>query len=199
MEFQDAIRESLDGQAVMFVGAGFATGAMNIVGGPFKNGPRLARYLAAQCALPDDTGLEDAAEEFLRQKGRDALIREIQQEFTVKEIGAHHRQIAAVPWRRIYTTNYDNIAETAYARAGRRLTPVTLADKIRAISKTDTVCVHLNGFVDRLTRDRVISELKLTETSYVTTAIVDSEWAALLREDIQLRERHFSSAIHCSI
>jgi hypothetical protein len=191
MELEEAIRESLDGQALIFVGAGFATGATNIAGGPFKSGPKLARYLAAQCALPDDAGLEDAAEEFLRQKGPDALIAEIHQEFTVKEIGTHHRQVAAIPWRRVYTTNYDNIAETAYAQAGRRLTPVTLTDKLRAISKSGTLCVHLNGFVDRLTRDRVVSELKLTDTSYVTAAIVDSEWAALLREDIELTRAAF--------
>lgn len=73
-----------------------------------------------------------------------------------------------MPWRRVFTTNYDNIVETAYGQVGCRVTPATLSDKVRAVSKSDTICFHLNGFVDRLTRDRVTSELKLTDTSYVT-------------------------------
>ena len=191
MDFEDAIQQALNGQAVLFVGAGFAFGATNIAGGPFKSGPKLAKHFADRCGLPTDTGLEDAADEFVRQKGRDGLITEIQQEFTAKEIAPHHRQIAAIPWRRVYTTNYDNIAETAYAQVGRRLTPITPTTDIRSIPKSGTLCVHLNGFVDRITRDGVMSELKLTDTSYVTASIANSAWSALLREDIQLSRATF--------
>jgi SIR2-like domain len=191
MDFEDAIQEALGGQAVLFIGAGFTTGATNVAGGPFKSGPKLAQYLAAKWGLPSDTGLEDAADEFVRQKGRDELITELQQEFTVKEIALHHRQIAAIPWRRVYTTNYDNLPEIAYAQAGRRLTPITLGVDIRAIPKSGTLCVHLNGFVDRITRDGVMSELKLTDTSYVTASIASSAWSALLREDVQLARAVF--------
>jgi hypothetical protein len=74
VDFEDAVEEALNEQAILFVGAGFTIGATNIVGGAFKRGLDLGQHFAALCALPFDTGLEDGADEFLRQKGRGALI-----------------------------------------------------------------------------------------------------------------------------
>ena len=82
-------------------------------------------------------------------------------------------------------TNYDNLLEVAYAKSSRRLTPVTLSDDILKIPKNDTLCVHLNGYIDRLTRDTIGSEIKLTEPSYITSSVAESDWATLFRQDIR--------------
>lgn len=189
MEFELALEHALDGHAVLFTGAGFSRDAVNLRGDPLKNGRELALHLSKLANLPEDTTLDDAAEEFTQLRGEDLLVSELKQEFTVKDIASSHLHIAEVPWRRIYTTNYDNVLETAYTRNSRLLVPIVQSDNIRTIpigDKANTLCIHLNGYVDRLTRENLWSEIKLTDTSYLTATIADSPWASLFRQDLSI-------------
>jgi hypothetical protein len=145
----------------------------------------IADHLAKKAGLTAKVGLEDAAEEFLSRRGADALLAELKEEFKVKRILGCHQQLAKVPWKRIYTTNYDDVVEAAYSANGKSLTPVTLRDNIRDLSKDTPLCVHLNGYVNRLNRDNVASEIKLTDTSYLTTSVTESPWAVLFRQDLE--------------
>lgn len=167
MDLDRALEYALDGDAILFVGAGFSLGAKNLRAESFKTGRQLAAHLATGVGLSADTPLDDAAEEFARKHSSDQLIVELQQEYSAFEVAEHHLSIAGIPWKRIYTTNYDNVLETASTRLSRRLNPVTPADHIRAIPKDTSLCVHLNGYIDRLNRDTLWSDFKLTDTSYV--------------------------------
>lgn len=191
MKFKEALEFALDGKAIMFAGAGYAYGATNIKGEPFKRSDELARYFSKRCNLPEDTSLDDAAECFVEEFNEDALIEEIQREFTVKDLASFHEKLAAIPWKRIYTTNYDNILELSWSRVSKKLTPITLSSDIYKIPKKENVCIHLNGFVDQLNRDTIHSELKLTESSYLTASLADSEWIAMFRNDIKLAKAIF--------
>lgn len=184
MTFDDALQFVLAGRAVLFTGAGFSRGAVNLRNTSFKTGLGLAAYLASLVGLPADTALEDAAEWFQRNKGKDRLIEELQQEFTVKDVTQHQIDVLKQGWKRVYTTNYDNVAETAAARASKRLTPATLSDMIYSLPRSGTLCVHLNGYIDRIKTDLFDAEIKLTDTSYLTQAVIDSQWAATLRQDL---------------
>lgn len=186
MDLDRALEHALAGDAIVFVGAGFSLGAKNLKGQPFKKGRELASYLASAVGLPGETPLDDAAEEFARKHNEDRLIAELQQEYTASEIADQHLSIARIPWRRIYTTNYDNVLETACSRLSRRLNPVTPADRIRAIPKDDTLCVHLNGYIDRLNRETLWSDFKLTDTSYLSGSLLESPWLVLFRQDLRL-------------
>ena len=53
------------------------------------------------------------------------------------------------------------------------------------------MCIHLNGYIDRLNRDTLWSEFKLTEASYVSTSLIDSPWLVLFREDLRLARAVF--------
>ncbi|MFN7996910.1 MAG: SIR2 family protein [Bryobacteraceae bacterium] len=183
MTFDEALQFVLAGRAVLFTGAGFSRGAVNIRNTPFKAGAAFAAHLAPLVGLPAGTSLEDAAEWFQRKKGKDRLIEELQQEFTVKDVTHHQIDALKQPWKRVYTTNYDDVAETAAAKASKRLTPATLSDVIHSLPRTGTLCVHLNGYIDRTKTDLSDSEIKLTDTSYLTQAVIDSQWAATLRQD----------------
>jgi tetratricopeptide (TPR) repeat protein len=123
--------------------------------------------------------------------GEDELMKEMTEEFTAKQTSPFQVQATALPWRRIYTTNYDNILETAYGAEGKTLRPVTLDDEIRNTPKDGTLCVHLNGFVGRLSRQNVLSSMKLTDTSYLTASVADSPWATMLRQDLDLAQAVF--------
>ena len=189
MNLDAALELALDGHAVLFVGAGFSRGAMNRLGQPLKSAPELASHLASCVGLPEGTALDDAAEEFVNANGEEQLVQELKAEFTVVEVTPAHEQIANIPWRRVYTTNYDNVMEMAYFGVGRHVRPVTLSAEARLRrddEATETLCVHLNGFVDTLNRDTIGSELKLTDTSYLTASISESPWASMFRQDLSL-------------
>ena len=62
---------------------------------------------------------------------KSALLGELQEEFTAEQVSQAQVDLLKQPWRRIYTTNYDNVAEMGAAKTGKRLTPVTLSDAMR--------------------------------------------------------------------
>src|SRR5688500_10904100 len=109
MDLDRALEHAIDGNAVLFTGAGFASGALNLRKSPFKKGREFAEHLAVACGLPNDTTLTDAAEEFAHSSGTDKLIHELRQEFSASKVDSSHIKIAQIPWRRIFTTNYDNV------------------------------------------------------------------------------------------
>jgi hypothetical protein len=184
MSIEEALEFVLAGRALLFTGAGFSLGAVNLRGTPFKTGRVLAKHLANMAGLPETTELEDAAEWFASNLGKDRLVEELQNEFTVREVAQAHVDLLSYPWHRIYTTNYDNVAETAAAQGGKRLTPATLDDSIQALPRTGVLCVHLNGFIDNLNPETLNVEIKLTDTSYLTNIVASSPWATTLQQDM---------------
>jgi len=191
MELGRAMEHAIDGHAVLFTGAGFAKGATNIRGEEFKTGFQLGEHFAKLLKLTENIELDDVADEFEQTFGEDRLIEELQHEFTAHDIAKFHEQIAQIGWRRIYTTNYDNVLETAFARVSRPLKSVTPGDRVRAIPKKSTLSVHLNGFVERLTRDTIHTEVKLTDSNYLVNSLATSSWAALFRKDIAMARAIF--------
>lgn len=191
MDITEALGYAADGGSVLFVGAGFSLGATNARGSSFITGPKLARFLADRCALPDETPLEDAAEFFASRFGLDELIKELRREFTVKAVTPVQETLASVPWRRIYTTNYDNVLETAAAKTGKVVVPVDPAARVHLTPKGDPLCIHLNGHVDNLDRSTIWNSFKLTDTSYSTASIEHSEWAVLFRQDVRFARSVF--------
>ena len=193
MELDEALELALDGHAVLFAGAGYSRGATNWLDQPFKSANELASHLASKSGLPMGTPLDDAAEEFVSLHGEEQLVRELKAEFTVKEITSAQKKVAGLPWRRIYTTNYDNVLEKAYSELHRNLQSVTLSAeaRLRADTASEALCVHLNGFVELLTGETIGSELKLTDTSYLSASVSESPWATMFRQDLGLARAVF--------
>jgi hypothetical protein len=187
MEFDEAIEKLLDGTAIMFAGAGCSDGATNIRDKPFLKGNELAKHLAIKAGINDNTpSLDDAAEAFTEAYGESALIREIQNEFIAKVITDSQIQIGSMPWKRIYTTNYDDVIEEAYKANSKNILPITTSDNPLNVAKGQMLCVHLNGFVHKLDLNTIGTELKLTESSYLSAELADSPWATSFRHDISV-------------
>ena len=192
MEIDEALELAIDGHAILFAGAGFSVGAINQSGQPIKLASELTTHLASKTNLPLGTPLEDTSEEFLSQFGEQALVRLLKDEFTTSEVTETHRRIVSLPWRGIYTTNYDNVLEKAARDVGSSLTSITLSQEARLRAEgSGTLCVHLNGYVDTLTSGSIGTELKLTDTSYLTASIGESPWATTLRQDLNLARAVF--------
>src|SRR5436305_42817 len=108
MELKEGVENALNGDSVLFIGAGFSTGAVNIKGERILRASELASLLTARSGLPSELSLEDAAEAFTDRYGDDALISLLKSEFSVHKAQSYHLELAQPPWKRIYTTNYDN-------------------------------------------------------------------------------------------
>ena len=191
MEFAEALTLARAGRAVLFVGAGFSCGTKNAGGTTMKTGQGFSDHLAGQVGLPSGTGLMDTAEAFLEQYGPDSLVAELLKEFVASELLAYQMALAKIPWKQIYSTNYDNIMEKSFKQVGLPLETVNPDIPVAKIPKGKSVCIHLNGSIIDITPDKLQSQIKLTDTSYLTSSVADSEWGVRLRQDIDAAQAIF--------
>lgn len=191
MKLELAFEHACNGRAILFTGAGASIDAINLKNSYFKTGGQLAAYLATQVGMDVNINLAIAAEEYKLKFGEEKLIQELQKEFSAKRVDESHTALAQIPWKRIYTTNYDNVMETAYSKVGKKLLPITIEQDMGRIPKSTTLCVHLNGFIDQLNNETLDNDFKLTESSYIASTIASSAWAGQFRDDIRVAKAVF--------
>ena len=56
------------------------------------------------------------------------------------------------------------------------LVPVVLSDGLHTLPKSGTLAVHLNGLITRINASDIHSDIKLTDTSYLTNTVAASPW-----------------------
>lgn len=187
MELQQAINYALDGNALLFIGSGFSIGAKKASGEEFASAGPLAKRLCAECGIPDEEQTSDlgqASEIFQSLKSESELVDYLIKEFTAVDINSTQEIIGSVNWKRIYTTNYDNVMELSYAKNKKLTTSVVLSQKPSDFKDKASLCVHLNGRIDGLTIDKLNNEFKLTNISYLTEEFRKSDWLSLFRTDL---------------
>src|SRR5690349_16711887 len=113
MELSEAFAHALDGQAIMFAGAGFSVDAKAYDNNRIPTAQGLAKILADEIQLKETPNLQLASEMYVSHRGEPSLIRLLQSRFRAHSITQYQESIAALPWRRIYTTNYDDVIELA--------------------------------------------------------------------------------------
>jgi hypothetical protein len=184
VELDRCLEAALDGTALLFTGAGFSFGATNVNKTPPMGSLRLARALGDACLLDETIELDIAADFFQEEKGVDALITLLCQEYKISSVARHHLALASVPWIRTYTTNYDDVYELAcksIPRTVQALTPRMTPEDV-VLSSND--CVHINGFIHDLSKTTIRTSFKLTRTSYLTDTFAANPWSELLRVDL---------------
>ncbi len=186
MEIREAVRYALEGQAILFAGSGFSFGAKNMRDLPFKTGIGLRDALAAECGIAKtEESLENVALLYKKKKSPAQLVRFLKEEFTLNSITDAHRAILSVKWKRIYTTNYDRVIEEAAKENGQVLSPVIIGDRLDDYYDKSAVCVHINGFIDRLTIRNLDTDFKLTEKSYAYETLNGKPWFEFMKQDFR--------------
>ena len=184
MDLTEAIEYAIDGNAVLFVGSGFSRSAKNLDSQSLKTGNQLTEFLSEECHLSESASLEDVADLYIEKYGTTKLVNLLIRQFQVSELGPEHSTFGRIPWKRIYTTNYDDTIELAYKAHRRPIVPITLEDNIRRVREAATQCVHINGFINDLTDEMLFTRFKLTDTSYSSSSFDASAWAGQFRHDI---------------
>lgn len=186
MEIEEAFRHALDGEAILFLGAGFSLGARNnSKGGIFPLTNDLASHLMAELGEKEFVPLQTASEIFIQRKGELGLLQYLNEHLGVKSV-AHHHELFAIPkWRRVWTTNYDAVMESAAKVAGTKIRPLTLTSFIPPAEAGTVDCVHINGYLPSASVRNLNDALVLSETSIITSKFAETTWAALLRSDLE--------------
>ena len=187
MTTPEIISKVFDGTCMLFLGSGFSFGATNSnpKDSQFKGAGTLANILLDDAGYSSKTtDLRKASSAYLRKKTPEELIALLKQEFHATSISASHDYMGSHNWFRIYTTNYDNIMELSYNKASKRLMPITLSSPHRKNEDYRQCCVHLNGYIDSLTPDKLDNEFKLTSASYLTADFEKSDWFEIFKSDI---------------
>ena len=186
MDICEALLAALDGSAVLFLGSGFSYGATT-VRGDVKGVPELVSHLATITGLSTDDGLSYLTDSFVEQKGTDALLVLLREEFTAVSADLSQILLGRIPWKRVYTTNYDDVFEHAAKQSAIAYNSITLSDRPSAVPKSrqdSPLIIHINGYVGKLTRDSALTEIKLTDLSYHYD-IATSPWLDLFRQDTE--------------
>ncbi len=181
----EAIDAIFGGHCVLFLGSGFSLKAKNATGNELPGVGGLKKILERETGLEAED-LEQAAEDYIAVKGEYNLAPLLSLLFKATEVTDSHREIAADSWKRVYTTNYDDVFEVASAAHKRVLTPVTPSQNVRDYNDKSDIVVHINGSLDNLLSDSLTQEFKLTTSSYdVGSEFVKSEWGSLFKYDLK--------------
>jgi hypothetical protein len=108
-----AVRHALNGDAILFLGAGAAKDAKAKNGAPLPTGQELSDALAVDCDLRPGYSLDSIAQHFIEVRSETALINALRKYLKVSTIGNLLMELAKIPWVRIWTTNYDDAFEMA--------------------------------------------------------------------------------------
>lgn len=184
MNIEDALKTVLEEKSILFLGAGYSIGATNYQGEKFKDGKALKNHFKTILNENDDLPLEELTDIYIEEIGVIEFIKELNNQFLCKTPTPIQEEIACLPWKRIYTTNYDDVFELSAKNRGIELPSYTLSDSIKSSELSKSAIIHLNGYIHSINSDNARTELKLTESSYVSEAVTESPWCGLFREDV---------------
>ncbi|MFL1415881.1 SIR2 family protein [Pseudomonas fildesensis] len=187
IDHSELLAKIATGNAVLFVGSGFSSGAISLDGSEFPTAALLAESIGKLGSFDSCKDLRYASERFLRANDSQTLIDHLESTFTVRKVLPHQVSISGAPWRRIYTTNYDLCIERAAEETGKLIKVADLADSPNEILKSKNLCVHLNGSLKSLTKDTLNSTFKLSHSSYLSTdSFTSSKWNYSFRRDLEM-------------
>ena len=181
---RDAIRYALNGEALLFLGAGASRAATGPKGNPLPVGQELSGKLAVECGLPPNYELGSVAEYFIEKRSETTLINALRRHLKVENITDDLKILASIPWVRIWTANYDDAIEKALIARDINYTTVTTSADVANARGNKLLVVHINGALAKL-KQSITSDFILTSESYATNAFVDNIWSVVLRNDLQ--------------
>lgn len=177
----------VSGKAILFTGAGFSSGAINIQNNDVPIGNVLANKIDQMTGEVSYQNLMVASQNAIDNNKSEELIELIKDIFTVKQIQPYHKTIVSLPWRRFYTTNYDFVIRDAATQNNKRIKCVTTSDSPTEHLKERNLCVHINGHLDCLNNETLNTSFKLTDSSYLhNDALNDSAWVDHFQNELTL-------------
>jgi len=183
------------GNSVLFIGAGFNYGIKNLEGNNFPLGNNLKKKLEEMIGIDNsEEDIDTLTDIILEDDIYDTkdLISMLEKNFKIgnNDTLSAHEKILSLPWKRIYTINYDNVVETISDKLGINRKSITLGHKVKDNIDRDLI-IHLNGSINNLTTSTLQSEFKLSSTSYLQTDLINSNWYDVFKSDVDISKNIF--------
>ena len=183
ISINEALNHIVRGKACLFLGAGFSEDFRDVANQPLPLGSKLTKEMVALSKGRDTKDLRVAATQLLRTIGPEEYVNFLRNRFTVRESYSAATTLAAEKWSRVYTTNFDDGFERAAVAAGRKFLTTTVSDLPEQYVASPRVCVHIHGFVDRISTATVQQDVVLTLPGYASDRFAQSPWKTLLKHD----------------
>ncbi|WP_116599215.1 SIR2 family protein [Primorskyibacter marinus] len=172
-------------RCLLFLGSGFSAAATNKRSGNPPVGNGLQKTILSEIDEENaDIDLKDAAS-YAARRGVDlyGLLHEL---FVITGLNDEQKTILDKPWRRIYTTNYDDAVEffEKDRGTGNRRSSFSIDDERPRKFPSNSV-VHLHGYIHSCDKKNVLSQLVLDHRSYSEQAALASPWWDQFERDIQ--------------
>lgn len=190
MELKEAIQHACDGEAILFLGSGFSLGGKNRNGSAMKVGSELSHAICDDLKIDRSDNLTISATRYLIdescKKGLVEFIRFLKGELECAETSKDQDVIISLPWKRIYTTNYDDIAETSSRKQGIERETITITNARYSSGRNlEQAIVHINGYIRRLNETTFYEEFKITDENYNKDGLMQSTWRKLFEKDLE--------------
>lgn len=191
MTVEEAIVYALEGSAILFLGSGFSKGAKNTDNKEFPVGDDLCKRLIADgridTAEDSESDIRDLgyiSDRYLEKNTKRDLLKFLRNQFKCRQYTNDQKEIGCMPWKRIYTTNYDDVLEMLSMEAGIDRESITPEKKSSDVLNYKNAIVHMNGFIGSVTEENLETTFKLLGSSYRKRTIPESDWAISLQHDI---------------
>lgn len=184
MDFMSRLARARSGGAILFCGAGFSADCLNFdFDEKFGVGNELMAQLNAKLDEPRSR-LDRAASAYRQKHGEHGLMNLLKSRFDVSSVPATMIDILSYPWRRIYTTNYDNAIELALERANRRKYSLSNINAPSDLPPDGLAVIHLHGFIKHWTTLEAFEKsCVLTAESYYQVRDTVGPWFDTLQTD----------------
>lgn len=178
------INRIFDGYSILFIGSGFSNSATNINGETLPTGFGLFTLLSDALGLTANYPLDILSREYSDKFGEHGLLTLLSDRLTASSVTISQKAIVNLPWRRIYTTNYDNVVDLCNVDTNI-IRPATIRDKVNR-DRRPTQCVYLNGRLASTSIRTFHADIKLTRASYLTDTFLGTHWASAFKNDLAL-------------
>lgn len=186
MNYSDALNYIFQGNCILIVGSGFSAGCAIENEGKMPRADELCKIMDEMTGEDSEGDLALSAEYFIENKERKALCELLRKQFTPVELLESQKVIAGQHWKRVYTTNYDDIIEHGGRIIQRkRINGVSLSSDPSDFPDKDNLVIHLNGQIANITPESLDDEFKLTKSSYLATDFKNSRWIDLFEFDLK--------------
>ena len=184
MTFKDALDLIPYGNCLLFVGAGFGHLAKNKSGDFLPLGGKLADILDEKSGFKSEGDLKVASEFFRDTMGDGELIDLLNDHLTPMEPTEAQIKIVRFPWKRIYTTNYDDCVEIAGRKSHIARKAVDRWHTPNDFKNKRDIVIHLNGSLSTLKATSLDADFKLTDGSYLGDELNNNPWREFLKNDL---------------
>lgn len=183
----EMLRRIGSGNAVLFVGSGFAFNAKSVTGLDAPDAKGLANAIGTLGGFDGEGDLRYAADRYMRSGDSAALVNMLIDRFTLVDDNPNRGEVASAGWRRIYTTNYDLLVERSAEGKGRLIKSVDVTSPATEYWQQNDICVHLNGSIRTVSKDTLNSSFKLSNSSYLSPeSFLTSDWSFPFKKDLDL-------------